>query len=205
MSSPPLESRPVLSESRLSPDIEAAIDAATSSQLGVFHSKLLEEELDSFDAARDTVREWAVDECRLAGIALDEQLELLQLHAADYDLQLGACDFETLRGHITGLTALVVGYLAQDRALQAVEVVLDLLAELDLGFDAVVADNDYDCFRHYAERDHGDWWVYEYRNLEDEGVHVDLFVYKAAGITFYVRQFFQRGSLSPREEEFAAS
>ncbi len=52
-----------------------------------------------------------------------------------------------------------------------------------LEFENIVSGNYHGMFRHYAERTEGDdCQVYEYRNLEHEGIHIDVWDYQKDGL-----------------------
>lgn len=199
MSSSSPETPPIPEPHEVSADLESAIRTATADQLEVFRSRLREDEIDTFEDARESVRDWTVDECRVADIPLDEQVDFLEAHAHHFDLALGPVDVEVLGSQITGLSAYLVGALAESRALTAIDILLSLLETLDLELDAVFEENPYARFRPSGERRHAEWQVYEYRHLEggDAHIEVDLFEYEAAGITLYVRHFLENGTAAP--------
>ncbi len=191
--------------SRLSADAAEAVDTACSRQLELVQDRLRYDNRATIEECREAAEDWYVDECLILDLDLDDRLALLESHAADYGLELGAVTLEELRSRIETMTAMVVGYLGEERARDAFREIEELLDEKDLPFEDLLADNPYELFRHYAERDEPPWQVYEYRNLEGEGIHVDLYELTVAGISFYVRQQLERGSLSAEEETWAAT
>jgi hypothetical protein len=194
--------------SRLSGAAAEAVDDACSRQLELVQDRLRYDKRATVDECREAAEDWHVDECLILDMDLDDRLSLLEDYAADYGLELGAITLEDLRSRIETLTAMIVGYLGEEHARDAFRQIEELLDEKDLPFDNLLSDNPYELFRHYAERDEPPWHVYEYRNLEgggSRGKHVDLYELTVAGISFYVRQQLERGTLSAEEETWEAN
>jgi hypothetical protein len=195
----------------LSHEAEAAVDAACSRQLELVQDRLRYDQRATLEECRDAAQDWYVDECLILDLDLGERLTLLDYYAQDYGLELGAVTLEELRSRIETMTAMVVAYLGEERARDAFREIEEFLDEKDLPFEALLADNPYELFRHYGERDEPPWCVYEYRNLEGEGlsgepgIHVDLYELTVAGVSFYVRQELEHGSVSAEEEIWQAT
>ena len=115
--------------------------------------------------------------------------------------------FTELADYICGTcrTALILGLKSETQALEALAAVEDLLIALDLEFDALQPRNPYHRHRPVARQQHGPWRTSLYRNVGGDGVDVQTFEYRVAGITLTVRQFLKRGTLSAEEESCAAS
>ena len=200
-------STPVPFDNNLSHGARRAIATVRDRQLDDLLYRL-ESERDSISTCadcRETLCEWMHDASILIGLDLDERLRLVEHYADDLDLRLTSTAIGDLRGTIENLATSAVFFAGEAAALNAWQQVENLLDDLGLDLDALVIGNPYEYFRHYAERDHDDWQVYEYRNLEGEGVHVDLFEYHVDSICFCVRQYLERGSLSPEEERWSAT
>ena len=137
--SPPPYILNLYSASRTGPFLlsRAAVTNAVARRLEAVRDRIRRGELDSFDAVRAAARAWSVNERVLIGISLDDQVRLLQRHAAEYDLVLAPCDIETLRQHVNGLAALVLGLLAEDKAIEALDVVLARITDLELDLSAL--------------------------------------------------------------------
>lgn len=189
----------------LSPSATEAVEDACSRQLELVQDRLRYDQQATIDECREAAEDWQVDECLILDLDLDDRLSLLEHYAADYGLELGTVALEDLRSRIETLTAMVVGSLGEERARDAFRHIEELLDEKDLPFDTLLADNPYELFRHFGERDEPPWHVYEYRNLEGEEGHVDLYELTAAGVSFYVRQQLERGTLSAAEETWEAT
>ncbi len=191
--------------SRLSAEAEEAVGTACARQLELVQDRLRLDQKATLEECREAAEDWYVDECLIVDLDLDDRLTLLDHYAQDYSLELGAVTIEELRSRIETMTAMVVGYLGDERARDAFREIEELLDDKDLPFEDLLADNPYELFRHYAEREESPWSVYEYRNLEGEGIHVDLYEMTVAGVSFYVRQKLERGSLSAEEETWLAN
>jgi len=191
--------------SRLSAEAEEAVATACARQLELVQDRLRFDKQATLEECREAAEDWYVDECLILDLDLDDRLTLLGHYAQDYDLELGAVTIEELRSRIETMTAMVVGYLGEERARDAFREIEELLDEKDLPVEDLLADNPYELFRHYAERQEPPWSVYEYRNLEGEGIHVDLYEMTVAGVSFYVRQQLEQGSLSAEEETWQAT
>ena len=196
---------------RLSGEAAEAVDTACARQLELVHDRLRFDRRATIEECREAAQDWHVDECLIMDLDLDDRLTLLEYYAEDYGLELGAVTLEELRSRIETMTAMIVGSLGEERACDAFRQIEDFLDDKDLPVEALLADNPYEMFRHYAERDEPPWHVYEYRNLEGEGAsgsrgtHVDLYELTVAGVSFYVRQELESGSLSAEEETWEAS
>lgn len=182
--------------------VSDAVDTACSRQLELVQYRLRSVELHTIDDCRETLREWSTDECLILDLDLDERLTLVENFAAECGLELGAITLEDLRTRIEAMTATIVAHLGAERAIDAFQAIEDFLDERDLPFEALLADNPYELYRHYAERDEGAWHVYEYRNLEENGTYVDIFEYTIAEISFYARQELDHDYMSPEEESW---
>lgn len=189
---------------RLGDAAAEAADTACSRQLELVQDRLRFDKRASLEECREAAQDWYVDECLILDLDLDDRLTLLDHYAQDYDLELGSVTIEELRSRIETMTAMVVGYLGEERARDAFREIEELLDDKDLPFESLLADNPYELFRHYAERDESPWMVFEYRNLEGEGIHVDLYELTVAGVNFYVRQQLEDGRLSAEEETWEA-
>ncbi len=191
--------------SRLSAEAEEAVATACARQLELVQDRLRFDKQATIEECREAAEDWYVDECLILDLDLDHRLTLLDHYAQDYDLELGAVTIGELRSRIETMTAMVVGYLGEERARDAFREIEELLDEKDLPVEDLLADNPYELFRHYAERDEPPWSVYEYRNIEGEGIHIDLYEMTVAGVNFYVRQQLEHGSLSAEEETWQAT
>ena len=190
---------------RLDGAASEAVEAACARQLELVLDRLHFDSQATLEECREATQDWYVDECLILDLDLDERLTLLEHHAVDSGLELGVVTLEELRSRIETMTATVVGHLGAERACAAFQHIEDLLDEKDLPFDALIASNPYGYFRHYAERDEDPWSVYEYRNLEGEGIHLDLYELTVADVSLYARQELEAGSLSEEEETWEAS
>jgi len=183
----------------------AAVDTACARQLELVSDRLCYDPRATVEECRAAAEDWYVDECLILDLDLDERLTLLEHYAADLGLELGPVTLDDLRGRIETLTARIVGTLGEERAREAMREIEALLDEKDLPLEAAQTENPYGMFRHYAERDESPWHVYEYRNLEGEGLHYDLYELSVAGVSFFVRQQLERGTLSAAEETWDAT
>lgn len=182
-----------------------AVDTACSRQLELVQYRLRSGELHTIDDCREALHELSTDECLILDLDLDERLTLAENFAAEYGLELGEITLEDVRARIEAMAATIAGHLGAERANDAFQAIEDFLEEKDLAFEALMADNPYELYRHYAERDEGVWHVYEYRNLEENGTHVDIFEYTIAEISFYVRQEVDHDHMSPEEESWESA
>ncbi len=190
--------------SHLSYDTRQAIERATTRLLKDALWAIAQQEVASFEELSDRIRETCHDDCLAISLSLDERLTLVEEHLDDYGLELDVSDMTQLRTRIDSMAALIIGLMGEEQALAAIATAEDLVEELDLDFDALIDGSPYGMFRHYAEREQDPWYVYEYRNLEGEGIHADIFELRVAGITLTVRHYLARGTLSREEERWDA-
>ncbi|MCB1055060.1 MAG: hypothetical protein KDD11_06055 [Acidobacteria bacterium] len=165
-----------------------AVDTACARQLELIEYRLRYDPRATLEECREALEDWSVDECLVLDLDLDDQLTLLENYGDDYGIDLAGVTLDDLRTRIESLSALVVTYLGEDRARSAFQEVEDLLEEHDLSLDSLLPDNPYSCFPHHAERDEPPWQVYEYRNLEGEGIDADVYELEVAGVRLWVRK-----------------
>ncbi|MDY7091805.1 MAG: hypothetical protein SX243_02420 [Acidobacteriota bacterium] len=171
----------------LSAAANEAIDTACARQLELIEYRLRHDPRATLEECREALEDWALDECLVIDLDLDEQLTILEEYGDDYGLDLNGLTLDNLRTRIESLSALVISYLGEARARSALQVVEDLLDDLDLPLSALLPDNPYSSFAHHAERDEPPWQVYEYRQVEGE-LDVDLYELTVAGVRLWVRK-----------------
>jgi hypothetical protein len=171
----------------LSTAANEAIDTACARQLELIEYRLRHDPRATLEECREALEDWALDECLVIDLDLDEQLTVLEEYGDDYGLDLDGLTLDNLRSRIESLSALVISYLGEERARNAFQVVEDLLEDLDLPLSALLPDNPYSCFAHHAERDEPPWQVYEYRAIEGE-LDVDLYELTVAGVRLWARR-----------------
>ncbi len=194
-----------LEQPALSSEVEDAVQEALDRQLELLKHHLDHQVVSTIANCRETVQEWEVDESLVADISMEERIRLLEDYGDEYGLELGDVTLESLSDRIDHLATLIVSFIAEARALEVVQAIEDLLDEHGLDISAVKGSDSYGYFRHYAEREECPWHVYEYRNLEGEGIHVDLYEYIVEGHHLYVEIFLEKGSLSDEEENWDAT
>lgn len=186
-------------------EVDEAINTACSRQFDLLFSQLEDGVVQTIDSCRETLQDWTEDETLAIDLTLEDQLSLLEEHGPDHDLTLEPVDWDTLRIRIESLSASLIAMEGERRALEVFDEVADLLDDFDLPCTALLSANPYGCFRHYAERDEAPWHVYEYRNIEGEGIHIDLYEQDLYGIRIYVRHQLLPDSVSLEEDTWDAT
>ncbi|MEM9556105.1 MAG: hypothetical protein AAGC60_17745 [Acidobacteriota bacterium] len=162
----------------------------------------------SIDQAREFLDSYHDDGTSIVELKTDEKLDLIYEWADDLGLTPTIADW----GQITKLIDDTASFCLHSSAAHDAHSVLndleDLLDDKGLTVSAVRTGNPFACFRHFGERSEECWYVFEYRNLDGEGVHVDLYQYAGhlgSDIELYVEEPIPAGSFDPEIEHFDAA
>jgi len=159
--------------------------------------------INSFDDMRNNIDEYHIDESDILSIPTDDRIDIVECYGDESGLEFSA-DTDGIRRQLEISTTIVIANLARESAYEALQSFEKFMEEHDLEFENIVADNNYGSFRHYAERGEGEHCqVYLYRNLEGEGIHINVWEYKQDGLELYFET--RPNEVSPTEEYFDAS
>jgi hypothetical protein len=193
-------------ETHLNHDVrEAVSDVAVGMLEEVIH-KLTEEQTESFETCRETIYDTNVDETAIIGLSLEDEIDLIEQYADEFGFVIGEIAPDNLRYRIEGISTWIVRYLAEQEAMEAITALENYMTEHDLEFSNIVSGNSHGWARHYAERGEGDHgWVYEYRNLEGEEIHIDVWEYKHKGLEITFEKYIDKADVTEEEKYFDAT
>lgn len=189
------------SDRQFRPAVQEAVSHACDRQLEQLLYSIEYEELGTFEECRDLIRDWEVDDGLVSDLGVSECLSVMDGYGRQFGLNL--CDDLSASKHhsqIRALAALIVSYLGEEQALEAFAEVERLLTTLGFDLGQVRGSNPYQQYQPFGIRQEDPWRVYEYRNLENAGIHVDLFEYTAGGAHIYVEERIERGMVAAEEE-----
>ena len=172
-------------EDHLNWETKRIIENTVSGMFVEVEYQLGRKQIDSFDDCFNLIDESYVDETAVIELSLEDELTLVELYADDMGISLDSIKAEDIRRFLETTSAMVVGYLAREKANQVVYDLKQFMEENDLDFENVASgnSNNHGWARHYAERMAGDDCnVYQYRNLEGEQIHIDVWEYQKDGL-----------------------
>ncbi len=181
-----MHSPPIRPDRLDSTEAEAAVLAVTERLLDDATDHLERQDIEDTHDLYDMLGETPFDDTLAVDLSLDDRLSLAEQYADDYGFELGEVEIAHLRSRIETLAILVIHQLGLERAHEHLSALLTAMEEHGLSISQLRSNNPHGWARHYAERDEGSFQVYQYRNLEGEKIHVDLYEYHAIpGQTFY--------------------
>jgi hypothetical protein len=194
------------SRNHLNHDIQQAVSDVATGMLEEVLYKLTEERTESFETCREAVLDSNVDETAIIGLSVDDEIDLIEQFADDFGLDLGSVTPDGLRNRIDGVATWIVRSLGEQEALEAIETLEKFMEEYELKFSNIVSGNNHGWARHFAERGEGDHcWVYEYRNLEGEEIHIDVWEYKQKGLEITFEKYVDAEDVTDQEKYFDAT
>lgn len=192
--------------SDLNPEQKNAVINARNSILENIKYQLAHQQISSFDELREAVFDHYIDETAIIDVGVADEIDLIEQYAKEYDIDLGEITSENLRVAIERTATLVVSYLAESGAAVAVDRFEKFMKEHQLDFDNLVDGNHHGWARHWGERPAGDnCWVYEYRNLEGEQIHIDVWEYRDSVFKLVFETYLAADQVSSAENRFEAS
>lgn len=159
-------------------DIEQAIDHRVSDivEQVLWH---LEEEQELYrQRAMEIIGECDGTDTATIGLTLDQQLEVVEEGADECGFGDLTFNLEDLRTELESHANLFIHLLAESRTYGLFEGLFDFMEEHDLEPEQMRESNNFGWHPHAAERDVGPCTVYEHRNVENPGNHVDVWEYR---------------------------
>ena len=189
-----------------STEAEAAVLGVTETMLDNVTEQLEDQEIADSHELYDLLSETYCDDTLAMDLSLDERLDLAEEYADDYGFELGEVTINNIRSRVETLAILVIHQLGLERAHEHLSTLMTAMDEHALSISHLRSDNPHGWARHYAERDEGPFQVYEYRNLEGEQIHVDLWEYYAIpGHSLYFEVWLDPEDVSVEENRFDAT
>ena len=178
------DQRPV--ERWLDHDVEKAIDRC----VGRFIEQVLWYVKDEGGLCRsrtmEIISELDHDEMAGIGLTLEQKVEAIEEGMELYEPGDITFTFQMLRTKFENHAVYFINLLAEGRAMEIFEGLHDEMDEHYLEPEQMREDNPFGWMAHRAEREEGPFTVYEYRNVEDPGLHIDLWEYPLAdGVSVY--------------------
>ena len=159
-------------------DIQEAIEGVLSSIVEQVLWRLTDDELD-----RDSVMDWITEcdgnEAAAIGLKLGQKLEAIEEGAEACDLGDLSFDLSDLRSSLESYAVLSIHRLAESQASTMFDELFDFMDDNGLEPDQMRKDNPLGWMAHRCERDESsDCTVYEYRNVEEPGRHIDMWEFR---------------------------
>lgn len=193
-------------EDHHTPEINHAIQNTKEFMLEDVEHHLAQHEISSSEEANEIIQSYQIDETAVISLSIDEKIDLIELYADDYDLELSHVKPDNIRGILESISAHIIYLISESKAMEEVKNLFDFMEKNDLTVDNIVPSNQYWWARHYWEREEGDHCqVYEYRNIEEEQIHVDVYEYKRGGMSVTFDVFINDNDVSFGERYFDAT
>ena len=162
----------------LTTEVERAIDHAISRLVDDVLWHLSDEELDR-DRVEEILAECQGSDTAAIGLTLDQKLEAIEHGADELGLEDLTFKLESLRSDLESQAAMFIHMLAESRARDLFEDLFDFMEENDLEPEQMRDANPLGWMAHRSERDETPYCtVYEYRDVEDLGRHLDVWEYR---------------------------
>ncbi len=161
-------------------DIEEAVDSAVTNIVEqVIIGRLEDEQELTRQEAMDAIADCEGSDCAAIDLNLDQQLTVVEWCADDYGYDDMRLPLDSLRSQIESYATLFLQLLAESRTYGIFEELFDFMEEYDLEPDHMRESNSLGWLPHQAEREEGSsCTVYEYRNVEEPGNHIDVWEYR---------------------------
>ncbi len=159
-------------------DIEEAIDNSVSSIIEQVLWYLAQEQELYRRRAMEIISDCDGDDTASIGLTLDQQLEIVEEGADECGYGDLIFSLDTLRTDLESYAVMFVHMLAEGRTYGMFEELFDFMDEHDLEPEQMQDSNNFGCFPHVAEREEGSCTIYEYRDVEEPGNHVDVWEYR---------------------------
>ena len=190
----------------LEPEVRSAVDNAKTSMMEDVHFKLVRERVESLDVCRETIVNRDLDETAILDLSLEERLSLIEEFSEECSCVIGAVRPQDMRKWIDVMATWIIFNLATQEAQAALTELEDFMEEHEFTFKNLVEGNMHGWARHYGEREEGEYCqVYEYRNLEGEGIHVDVYEYSNNGLEVTFERYIPKDSVSQEEAVWDAT
>jgi hypothetical protein len=185
---------------------QRAINELKDTFIGDLLYKISNREIHSCDDLREALTDCYVDETAVMDLSITDQIDLIEQYGDEYELHFEGVTPDTIRFRIAVLSTFVVGCLAENETLKSIQNLEDFMIDYELEFKNIVYGNAHGWARHWDERMEGDHCqVYEYRNLEHEQIHIDVWEYRRDGWELTFETHLSPKEVSYEENHFDAS
>lgn len=156
-------------------DFEKAIQDVASYRLEMALERIDSGDVTTLDDLREAINDQPHDDTVGCYMATDDRLSALAIHGDEYGIEVTVTKPDDLRLWIEQQACALAHYLGEARAVEVVDELTEILNEHEIDLTDLDTRNPHESWRHYAERYlSSEVVIYEYRNLEGEGIHVDV-------------------------------
>ena len=159
-------------------DIEQAVEHRVSGIIEQVMWYLSEEQELYRSRAIEIIAECDGDEMAACHLTMEQQLEVIEEGADEHGFGDLTFNLDTLRTEMESYAVMFIQLLAEGRTYGLFEELFDFMGEHDLEPEQMRESNNLGCLPHQSERQEGPCVVYEYRNFEEPGNHVDVWEYR---------------------------
>ncbi len=159
-------------------NIEAAIDDRVSSIIEQVLWYLSEEQELYRQRAMEIIGDCDGDETAAIGLTLDQKLEIVEEGADECGYGDLAFTLDNLRTELECYAVMFIHLLAEGRTYGIFEELFDFMDEYDLEPEQMRDSNNFGWLPHVAELEGGSCTIYEYRNVEEPGNHIDVWEFR---------------------------
>lgn len=176
----------------LSTAARAEIDERVIGILDNLRYRIRSKDVETFDDVRETVDETPYDDTAAIDLSVADCVALIEDYAEDVGVEKINVPAHELAMKIEEIAAQIACHFAIDQARELVDGLENLCDEF--GFDAsdLRPGNEFEMFSHASEDEPADdCVVYQYRNLESEEIHVNVWEYTFPGTEFklYINEY----------------
>ena len=164
-------------ERYLDHDVEKAIDRCVSGIIEQILWYLKDEGGLCRSRTMEIIRDCDHDEMAGIGLTLEQKVEAIEEGMELYEPGDLTFTFQMLRTELENYAIYFINLLAEGRAMEIFEGLHDEMDEHYLEPEQMREDNAFGWLAHRSEREEGAFTVYEYRNVEDPGQHIDVWEY----------------------------
>lgn len=163
-------------------DVEKAIEHSASDIIEQVLWYLAEERTLYRDRIMEIISEHQGVETAAIGLLMEQQLQVIETGADDHGFGDLTFTLENLRGELESYAVLFIHLLAESKVSTMFEELFEFMEEHDLGPEQLRDANNFGWLPHVREREEGSsCTVYEYRDVEEPGRHVDVWEYQFQG------------------------
>lgn len=174
-------------------EIEEAIEHRVDSIIEQVMWYLSEEQELYRQRAMTIISECDGDDMTASDLTMEQQLEIVEEGADEHGFEDMTFSLDRLRNEMESHACMFIQMLAEGRTYGIFEELFDFMDEHDIEPEQMRESNNFGWLPHVAEREEGACVVYEYRNVEEPGNHVDVWEYRLEnGSSVYFEQRFNK-------------
>lgn len=161
-------------------DVDRAIQQRVDGLIEQVLWYLKEEGALDLDRVMEILSECSHEDTAAIGLTLEQKVEAIEEGMDEYGDSDLSLTFQSLRSELESYAAYFINLMAEGKARQIFDELYDFMLDNELEPDQMREDNGFGWLPHRSEREEGDCVIYEYRNVEDPGHHIDLWQYPLA-------------------------